>query len=229
MKWLGLIGGTTWHSTQVYYSLLNKLANVRGGGLTSARCILVSLDFAEVAKNQAQGELEPNEPLILDAADRLKAAGAEGIVLCANTMHHFTDRVEKRTGLPVIHIVDAVAQAIKAQGLSKVALLGTKFTMELDFFRDRLNANGIEWLIPNDEDRQLIHDSVFEELGKGIFSDATRVEYVRVIEGMAAQGAQGVILGCTEIPLLVRPGDVSVPTFDTTALHVEAASAFAFT
>ncbi|MBX3119592.1 MAG: aspartate/glutamate racemase family protein [Fimbriimonadaceae bacterium] len=227
MKWLGLIGGTTWHSTAIYYRHLNELASAKLGGVSSAKCILVSLDFQEVVQNQSGGDLSQNESLILDAAVRLKSAGAEGIMLCANTMHFFADKVTEKVSLPVIHIAEATADAIKAQNLSRVALLGTKYTMEMDFYRDKLSASGIEWLIPNAADRDFINKSIFEEMGLGVFSDATRARYVQIIESLKDQGAEGAILGCTEIPMLISAEDVSIPTFDTTLIHAMAASEFA--
>lgn len=227
MKWLGLIGGTSWHSTALYYRYLNDLANEKLGGVTSAKCILISLDFEEIVRNQSGGDLTQNEPLILEAARGLKAAGAEGIVLCANTMHFYAEKVTETTGLPVVHIAEATAAAIRAQGLKRVALLGTKFTMEMSFFRSKLEAAGIEWVIPGDADREFIHRSITEEMGKGIFTEETRARYIEIIEGLRPQGAEGVILGCTEIPMLLRPDDVSLPMFDTTLIHATAASNFA--
>ena len=228
MKWLGLIGGTSWHSTAIYYHNLNDLAAQRLGGVASAKLILVSLDFAEVVANQSGGDLSTNEGLVLDAADRLKAAGAEGIVLCANTLHFFADQVGSRTGLPVVHIAEATARMIEREGLSKVALLGTKFTMEMDFFRERLKAHGIECCTPGEADRAYIHRTILEEMGKGQFLGTTKDRYLEIVEDLLVDGAEGVILGCTELPLLIGPEDLPVPAFDTTLIHCRAASDFAF-
>ena len=227
MKWLGLIGGTSWHSTAVYYRELNELAAQRQGGVASAKLILVSLDFAEVVANQSGGDLTANEGLVLDAAERLKSAGAEGIVLCANTLHFFADQVQSRTGLPVVHIAEATARAVEREGLSKVALLGTKFTMEMDFFRERLKAHGIECCVPGEADRHFIHRTILEEMGKGQFLGTTKDRYLEIVEDLLVDGAEGVILGCTELPLLIGPDDLPVPAFDTTLLHCRAASDFA--
>jgi len=224
MKWLGLIGGTSWHSTAIYYRCLNELALQKRGGVSSAKCILVSLDFEEIVQNQSGGDLSKNAPLVLDAARRLKAAGAEAIVLCANTMHFYVDQVIAETGLPVVHIAEETAKAIQAQGLKKVALLGTKFTMEMSFFRDKLTAAGIDYVVPNEADRAFIHQTIQDEMGRGLFTEPTRARYIAIIESLDAEGA---ILGCTEIPMLLKPGDVSIPTFDTTVIHATAASSLA--
>jgi aspartate racemase len=218
MRVLGLVGGTTWHSTVEYYSLLNRIAAERQTPLSSARCVLVSLDFAEIARNN-ETDMPANGRIVVDACQKLKAAGAEAIVLCANTMHMFAPDVAQ-VGLPIIHIGQATAIAIQQAGLSRVGLLGTRYTMEMGFLRDHLTDAGIEWVIPSDEDRAWIHSTIFDELGKGIFTESTRARYVSIIQGL---GVQGAILGCTEIPLLIKPGDVSIPTFDTTAIHAQAA------
>jgi aspartate racemase len=223
----GMVGGSSWHSTLIYYDELNRLVNERLGGMNSAECSIVSVNFADLVRNNDLGDWDANRQIAVQACMRLRGAEAEGIVLCANTLHLFADDIEARVGLPVIHIAKATANAIKAKGLSRVALLGTRQTMENDFFRDKLTEAGIEWMIPDEADRDYIHRPIFEEFGKGIFSDTTKANYVRVIEGLAKQGAQGVILGCTEIPMLIKPEDVSIPTFDTTIIHVQAAADFA--
>jgi aspartate racemase len=227
MKTLGLIGGTTWLSTVEYYRALNLAVNARLGGMSSAKLFLYSLNFEEFKPPADDKGWERIADTLSDVAQRLERAGAECIVICANTPHRVADDVQPRIGIPILHIADATAAAVAAQKIDRVALLGTKPTMEQGFFKARLAKRGITAVVPDDADREIIHASIFAELGKGIFSPAMRAEYVRIIERLVERGARGVILGCTEIPLLIRPGDCSVPTFDTTALHVGAAVAFA--
>lgn len=228
MRRLGLVGGTTWHSTAVYYKLLNEGVQAELGGVASCDLVLASLNFAEIAANNLV-DISLNEPIVVDAAVRLKAAGAEGLMLCANTMHLYAEACASATGLPVIHIVDAVADACKARDFRTVALLGTRYTMEMGFFRDRLASLGVAWLIPSDEDREFINESIFGEMARGEFTDSTRARYVSIISELAGQGAEAAILGCTELPILIRPDDVALPTIDTTAVHVAAALQFALT
>jgi aspartate racemase len=228
MKTLGLIGGTTWLSTVDYYRLLNEGINARAGGMQYARCILYSLNFADIVKINERQDWDAALELFGDAAARLKAAGAEGLVLCANTAHVIAERLEQRIGLPLIHIADATARAIRAKGIERVALLGTKYTMELPFFRDRLAWHGITAVTPNDGEREYIHGTIFGELAKNEIRPETRKRYLEIIDRMAQQeGVRGAILGCTEIPLLIKQSDTKVPVFDTTALHAGAAVDFA--
>ena len=227
MKTLGLIGGTTWHSTVEYYRGINLGVNARLGGLSSAQLFLYSLNFEEFKPPADMQGWARIADTLSDVAQRLERAGAECIVICANTPHRVAGEVQARIGIPILHIADVTAEAIARQKIDRVALLGTRPTMEQDFFKERLQTRGIETLVPDDADRTIIHDSIFSDFGKGIFSDAMRAEYVRIIEGLAKRGARGVILGCTEIPLLIRPGDSPIPTFDTTMLHVAAAVDFA--
>lgn len=227
MKILGLIGGTSWISTVEYYRLLNERINARLGGLNFARCAIYSLNFADVAEINRRQDWDALYELVGQAAEGMRGAGAEGIILGANTMHIVADRVEARVGLPVIHIADATARAIRVRGLDRVALLGTRFTMEKDFFRDRLSARGISTMIPGDADREFIHGTIFDELAKGELVPASKVRYLEIIDRLAADGAQGIILGCTEIPLLIKPTDTPTPLFDTTSIHVDAAVEYA--
>jgi aspartate racemase len=226
VKLLGMVGGTTWFSTAEYYANLNKTINDRLGGANSAECALVSINFADLVRNNEARDFDANRQMFLRACKRLCEAGAHGIVLCANTAHMYADEIEKRTGLPVIHIAVATGKDIASRGLRKVALLGTKPTMEMDFYKDKLAEAGISCIIPNEADRIFIHKSIFDELGRGIFSDEMRKRYVEIISGLADAGAEGAILGCTEIPLLISPEDVAIPTFDTMRLHVQAAVDF---
>ncbi|HET9425618.1 MAG TPA: aspartate/glutamate racemase family protein [Gemmatimonadaceae bacterium] len=225
---LGLIGGISWVSTVEYYRLINEGVNARLGGLQFARCIIHSLNFADVAEINKRQDWDAALELLGAAGENLKRSGAEGLVICANTMHVIADRLEARVGLPLIHIADATALEIRRAGLERVSLLGTRYTMELPFFRDRLAWHGITAVMPNAEERDFIHDSIFSELAKNIVRPETRDRYLRIIERMEKQeGAKGSILGCTEIPLLIRQSDTAIPVFDTTALHSRAAVDFA--
>ena len=226
MKTLGLIGGISWVSTVDYYRYINAGINDRLGGLNFANCIIHSFNYADIIATNNSGDLEGTYTLLHQAAIGLKNAGAEGIILCANTMHMFADRLQHELQLPLIHIADATATAIAKQSLKTVALLGTKFTMEKDFFKDKLKAKGIEVIIPEEEDRQFIHFTIFEELGRGLSLPASKEKYLSIIEDLVGRGAEGVIFGCTEIPLLISQSDVSVPAFDTTRIHADASVEF---
>lgn len=227
MKTLGLVGGTSWVSTAEYYRLLNQKLNERLGGHQYARCIIHSLNFGEVIALQEAGDSDGVFKLLLDAAIGLERSGAQGILLCANTMHQHAAVIQARISIPLLHIASATAEAIAAKKLLTVALLGTRPTMEMDFFKEKLAEREIAAVIPNEEDRTFIHGSIFSELAKGIFTRETREHYQRIISSLAAQGVQGVILGCTEIPMLIKQEDIGIPAFDTTAIHVDAAVDFA--
>ncbi len=228
MKILGLLGGMTWHSTVDYYRLINEGVQKQLGGSSSGRLILYSLDFAPIEELQARGDWPSLGALMAEAAAVVERAGAEGLVICANTMHRLADDIGRAVSIPLVHIADAAAEAIKKGGISKVGLLGTRYTMELDFYRDKLEKDhGLGVIVPGEEDRTLVHDIIYKELGRGLVRGESRRAYVRVIEDLKARGAQGVILGCTEIPLLIRPEDSPIPVFDTTALHAAAAVDFA--
>jgi aspartate racemase len=227
MKTLGLVGGTTWVSTIDYYRLINEGVAERLGGSQSARCIIHSFNFGDIVALNERQDWDGVFELVRDASVNLRKSGAQGIVLCANTLHIVAERVEERVQLPLIHIVDAAAAAIRRSGLERVSLLGTKYTMELPFFKDRLAWHGITAVVPEPGDREFIHRTIFSELGKNLFRDETRSRYLSIIDSLAKQGAKGTILGCTEIPLLIKQQDASVPVFDTTALHAQAAVDFA--
>lgn len=229
MKTLGLIGGTSWVSTVDYYRYINKLANEKRGGLNYAQILLYSISFNDVKTLADAGDWENLGLLLSGIARNLENAGAEAIVLCANTTHIVAERIEEKIRIPLIHIVDASAQEILRQGLKTVALLGTRFTMDNDFYRERLARFGIEAIIPNETERDFIHWSIFEELGKDIFTDETKRKYLEIIENLIMRGAKGVIFGCTEIPMLLKPEDCPVPSFDTTFLHAKAAVDYALT
>jgi len=224
MKTIGLLGGMTWHSTVEYYRLINSGIQARLGGSHSARCILYSVEFAEVERLQNEGGWDALAGFMVDAAKRVEQTGADFILICANTMHRMAASIESALSIPLLHIVDATAGEIRKQGLQKVGLLGTRYTMEQDFYRHRLERrHNLEVLIPGERERKEIHDVIYQELGRGIISETSRKLCQSIIHDLHNCGAEGVILGCTEIPLLIRPGDCSIPLFDTTALHAAAA------
>ncbi|MFW3170938.1 aspartate/glutamate racemase family protein [Geodermatophilus sp. CPCC 206100] len=220
---VGMLGGMSWESTAQYYRLANELVRARLGGLHSARLVLTSVDFAEIERLQVAGEWQRAGELLAGEAARLEAAGAELLVLCTNTMHRVADQVQAAVDIPLLHLADATAAAVRAAGLSTVGLLGTAFTMEQAFYRDRLAGHGLRVLVPEAADRAEVHRVVYDELCLGVVRDESRAVYRQVIERLVAAGAQGVVLGCTEIELLVGAADSPVPVFPTTALHVEAA------
>lgn len=227
MKTLGLIGGLSWYSTSVYYSLINRITNERLGGSHSARLILYSVDFNDFKILQEAGDWEQIEMMLSGIAQTLEAAGAECIVMCTNTPHLVADQVKQKIKIPLLHIAEETAKEIVIQKAKIIGLLGTKFTMENGFFKDRLSQFGIETIIPDEQDREFIHTSVFNELTRGIFKDETKTTYLKIIKKLQKQGAQAVIFGCTEISLLVKRGDCDVMIFDTTEIHAKAAVQFA--
>jgi aspartate racemase len=223
VKTIGLLGGMSWESSALYYRLLNEAVRDRLGGLHSARCLLLSVDFAEIQRMQAAGEWAAAGDLLAAEAKALESAGAELVLLCTNTMHKVADPIVAALDVPFLHIADVTAAAVRAAGLHRVGLLGTAFTMEQPFLVDRLTAAGLDVLVPDAGDRAEVHRVIFEELCRGVVRDESRQAYREAIDRLVARGAQGVILGCTEIELLVGPDDVDVPVFPTAALHVEAA------
>ncbi|HYN73133.1 MAG TPA: aspartate/glutamate racemase family protein [Nakamurella sp.] len=223
MRTIGLLGGMSWESSAEYYRMANELVRDRLGGLHSARLVLLSVDFADVEALQVAGRWEEAGALLADAASRVEAAGADLLVLCTNTMHKVADQVAAAVDIPLVHLADATADAVRRAGLDVVGLLGTAFTMEQAFYRDRLAAHGLTVLVPGDADRATVHRVIYDELCLGVVSEQSRAAYVAVIERLAAAGAQGVILGCTEIELLIGPQDSPVPVFPTTRVHVQAA------
>ena len=228
MRVIGLIGGMSWESSAEYYRVINTLTKTRLGPLNSAKSLMYTVDFAEVEALQHAGRWDEAAEILVDAAGRLERGGAECVVLCTNTMHKLADRIQAATPLPLIHIADATAAQVKAKGVRKVGLLGTAFTMEEAFYKGRLEERfGLEVLIPDAPDRALVHRVIYNELCQGKIVPASKAEYVRVMQSLVTQGAEGIILGCTEITLLVGEDDVSVPVFDTTRIHAEAAVAFA--
>jgi aspartate racemase len=224
MKTIGLIGGMSWESTSSYYSAINQGIKQALGGFHSAKIAMVSVDFAEIESLQRQGNWNETGDLLAAAARQVEAAGGDFIVLCTNTMHKVADQIEAAVSIPVLHIADATASKLKTDDISKVGLLGTKFTMEQDFYKGRLqNQRGIEVIVPSKVDQQLVHNVIYNELVQGVINEQSRLRYVEIISKLSEQGAQGVILGCTEIALLVSKKDTSVKLFDTTDIHSHAA------
>ena len=227
MKTIGIVGGTTWLSTVDYYRLLNQAVNEHFGGVTSARIIINSINFEEIKQLVEKYDFTGVANIMVRAAVTVEKAGADCIVLAANTMHKVADEVQQATTVPLIHIGEATAIAVAEKGIKTVALLGTKYTMQLDFYKNKLAAMGIATIIPNDEDSEFVNDSIFKEMGKGLFLPTTKERYITIINKLIEEGAEGIILGCTEIPILIKPEDCSVPTFDTTSIHVKAIMDFA--
>lgn len=227
MRRIGLLGGMSWESTALYYRLLNEEVRDRLGGFHSARLVMASVDFAEVEAMQAAGDWSAAGALLAEEARALESAGAECLVLCTNTMHKVADAIEAAIGIPLLHLADVTADAVRRAGLDAVALLGTRFTMEQPFYADRLRSHGLEVLVPDETDRTLVHDVIYDELVLGVVREGSRAAYVDVVRRLVDRGAQGVVLGCTEIELLIGPGDLEVPVFATTALHARAAVDFA--
>jgi aspartate racemase len=224
MKTIGLLGGMSWESTVPYYQMINRTVAERLGGLHSAKVLLYSVDFAEVEELQHAGRWDEAGALLADAAARLEGAGADLLLICTNTMHKVAGAVQARVRIPLLHIADPTAQAIRAAGHTRVGLLGTRFTMEQDFYRARLAQHKLEVLVPPVEARETVHRIIYEELCRGVIREESRREYQRIAAGLLEAGAQCVILGCTEIGLLLKEGDVPASLFDTTALHAHAAA-----
>lgn len=224
MKTIGLIGGMSWESTITYYQVINTVIKKRLGGLHSSKCILYSVDFQEIEECQSSGNWEKSAKILADAAIKLQEAGADFIVICTNTMHKVSDKIQESIHIPLLHIADVTATVLKEKEIKKVALLGTKYTMEQDFYKNVIINNGIEVLIPNEEDRIIVNDTIFNELCLGIVSESSKKAFLSIIDKLSKQGAEGVILGCTEIGLLIKQNDTSIPLFDTTVIHaIEAA------
>ena len=228
MKTIGIVGGTTWHSTIEYYRLLNQEVGRRLGGVEAARCVLYSLNFADIMRLREQ---EPDQravyPLVRDAARSVAAAGAECLVLGANTLHMFAPDLARDVPLPLVHIGGATAAEIRGAGLETIGLLGTRTTMEKDFYRRKLAESGINMLVPDMADRELIDRAIFDEMAKGVFRPEMKQRFVSIMHDLTKQGAQGIVLGCTEIPLLIGKDDPGMPLFDTLAIHVRAIVDFA--
>ncbi|MBN1160489.1 MAG: aspartate/glutamate racemase family protein [Dehalococcoidales bacterium] len=228
MKVIGLIGGMSWNSTLEYYRLINEIIAARLGGLHSARIVLYSLDFEEIESTQRESRWDDASSILAEAGKALKQAGADFLLICTNTMHKVADAVKKSSGLPVLHIADAAGNAIREQSLARVGLLGTKFVMEEHFYRDRLKKHyDIDVIVPKEDERAIVHRTIYDELCLGNIRQASRQACLKIVKRLKERGAEGIILGCTELPLLIRPGDVQIPLFDTTRLHAEAAAELA--
>ncbi|MCX6164674.1 MAG: amino acid racemase [Ignavibacteriae bacterium] len=227
MKTIGLLGGTGWVSTVEYYRILNEETNRRLGGSEFAKCILNSLNYGDIDRHAKTNDFEKIYPLILEGVKKLVMSDVSCILLCANTLHMFADRLSEVIEVPIIHIADAVTKEIKNYGIRKVGLLGTKPTMEMDFYKNNLNKANIEVLIPEAGERQYIHDTIINELLKEIFREETKIKFLNIIENLRVQGVEGIILGCTEIPLLIKQEDTDIKLFDTLFLHAKAAVDFA--
>lgn len=223
MRRIGLLGGMSWESSALFYDLLNRGVTERLGGLHSARVLMSSVDFAEIEELQRSGDWDRAGEVLADEATRLEAAGAELLVLCTNTMHKVAPAIEAATGVPLLHLGDVTAAAVRRAGLTTIGLLGTRFTMEQHFYVDRIARHGVAVLVPPPEDREVVHRVIYDELVLGVVRDESRAAYAEVMERLVARGAQGIVLGCTEIELLVGADDSPVPVFPTTQLHVDAA------
>lgn len=227
MKTIGLIGGTSWVSTADYYRIINQLTTQHLGGINSAQILMYSVNYVDFRALVDAGRWEEFNDEVSKRAQKLEQAGADCILLCANTMHMAADAVQKNTNIPLIHIAEVTAQQIAAKNLTKVGLLGTRFTMEKDFFKDRLKKYGIETIIPDEEARQFIHNTIFDEMGNGLFTASTKARYLLEIDKLLKAGAQGIIFGCTEIPLLIPTAECTFPVFDTLEIHAKKAIEFA--
>lgn len=227
MKIIGLLGGMSWESTVTYYQIINRTVKERLGGLHSAKIVLYSVDFQEIEECQAKGEWERSGEILADAAVRLEKAGAEVLVICTNTMHKVAPQIAAATSVPLLHIAEATADALKEGNITCAALLGTKYTMTQDFYKEKIMAAGIDVIVPEAEDREIVNRVIYKELCLGVVSQRSRSEYVRIIDDLAQKGAQAVILGCTEIGLLIGPEDSSLPLFDTTHIHARKAAMLA--
>jgi aspartate racemase len=224
MKIIGLIGGMSWKSTSEYYRIMNQAVKEKLGGSHSAKILLYSLDFHELAAFQHAGRWPEANQLIVDAAERLQKGGADFLLIGANTMHIAYENVKKEIRIPVLHVGDATAEVIKKSNMKRLGLLGTRFVMEKDFYKGYLHAeHGLEIIVPGETDRRIVHEVIFKELVHGIFSESSKKEYLRIIGSLAEQNAEGIILGCTELALLVNQSDCTIPLFDTTAIHARRA------
>ncbi len=228
MKIIGLIGGMSWESTAEYYRIINETIKRQLGGLHSGKILLYSVDFHEIEKLQHEGKWKEATAIMVDAARRVQNGGADFLLICTNTMHRMASEVQGEVDIPLLHIADATAEAIKDSGIQRVGLLGTKYTMEEDFYKGRLiSQHHLDVLVPDEGDRKIIHEVIYKELCLGTVLEKSKNEFARVIDDLAQQGAEGIILGCTEISLLVKPSDSALPLFDTTKIHAEKAVEFA--
>lgn len=227
MKTIGLIGGLTWHSSIDYYRLCNEMVNQQLGGVHSCRMLMYSVDFEEVKQLTFANNWNAIAAMMSDVAAKLETAGADCLLLGANTMHNIAEQVQAAVQIPLIHIATATALEISKRQLNSVALLGTRYTMQMDFYKSKLKEKGIDTIIPGEDDIEYINHIIYEEMGKGIFLEQSKARVIKIINDLKQQGAGGVILGCTELPILIKPDDISIPSFDTALIHVKAAVSFA--
>lgn len=219
-----MIGGMSWESTVTYYQIANEVVKKELGGLHSAKILLYSVDFAEIEKCQTNGEWDKSAEILMEAAKALEKGGAGFIIICTNTMHKVVPQIQKSIKIPIIHIADVTADELKKHNIGKVALLGTKYTMTQDFYKNRLTENNIDVLVPDEKDIESVNDIIYKELCMGIIKEASKKKYIEIIDRLSKRGAQGVILGCTEIGLLIQQKDVRIPIFDTTVIHASKAA-----
>lgn len=227
MKTIGLLGGMSWESTVTYYRVINEFIKKKLGGFHSAKILLYSVDFAEIEKCQTSEQWDEAAGILASAAMGLERAGADFLIICTNTMHKVANKIQEAIRIPIIHIAEATGEELKKRGIKKTALLGTKYTMKQAFYREKLEKAGIEVMVPNDRDKELINNVIYNELCLGIISENSKKELLKIIKELEDMGAQGVVLGCTEIGLLINQGDICLPVFDTTKIHAEKAAMLA--
>ena len=226
MKTIGLIGGMSWESTLTYYQIINQEVKNKLGGFHSSKCILYSVDFHEIEECQSMGDWAKSAEILTTAAQSLEKAGADFIIICTNTMHKVADDIKKYIHIPLLHIAEITADVLKTNSITTVALLGTKYTMEQDFYKSKLIERGIQVIIPEEADREFINNTIYHELCLGMIKDASRQKLLTICKELASQGAQGIILGCTEIGLLINQSETDIPLFDTTQIHAKSAAAY---
>ena len=227
MKLLGLIGGMSWENTIEYYRVINRMVNKRLGGWNSAKILLYSVNFEEILHLQNNNKWRKIADAVYKICTRLQKAGCSALVICSNTMHKVADRIQKKISIPVINVIDETAKVIKAKNITNIGLLGTKFTMEEDFYTDKLKYNyKLNPIVPAEKERKYIHEKIYNQFAKGMFLDKTKQEFLNIIENLQEKGAEGIILGCTEIPLLIKQEDVNIPLFDTLKIHLKSAVDF---
>lgn len=227
MKTIGLIGGMSWESSVTYYQIINQVINKQLGGLHSAKCVLYSVDFQEIEQCQSSSDWQKSAQILIQAALSLQRAGADFIVICTNTMHKVVQQIIPHLNIPILHIAEMTVKALKKQNMTRIALLGTKYTMEQHFYKDIIIQHGIEVIIPDEQDRQIINDIIFKELCRGVIKLNSKNAYLAIIDKLCRLGVQGVVLGCTEIGLLINQNDTAVPLFDTSLIHAQEAALYA--
>ena len=226
LKIIGLIGGMSWESTVTYYKIINETVKEKLGGLHSAKCILYSVDFQEIEECQANGNWEKSGEILGEAANNLEKAGADFIVICTNTMHKVVDQIKEKISIPILHIAEMTAEKILEKGLKNIALLGTKYTMEQDFYKSKLIEKGINVIIPDKNDIEIINEVIYDELCLGIINSNSKKKFLEIVDKLRSKGAEGIILGCTEIGLLIKNEDTDIPLFDTAIIHAEQAAIY---